>query len=309
MDNTLPNTRNIGGGGYFGGYGGFSQNNLFNISTHYTGNRPILKQEQKECLNCHNMFTLPYNEPNKKLCPHCVSILSSNNNNNTKPNDPKYEPVSAREYYEQNKDRYFIDEKPKLRDSSLKTRRVNRLKLDIPICSKCKKSYDPKTNKRYYYCNDCNDYLCGNCSKKHYLQFPEHKCSQANNQNIDENDNNNDNGMDSKYCLTTNAEPNVNKNNRESREPIAFCMSCGIEKKEFPNVNFIECPTCKKTFCDSCSAKHYRLNQTHSQPLDYLNNVNPEEKKPVKEEKCIFCGVIHRLVPTRIFYDCNICKG
>ena len=138
------------------------------------------------------------------------------------------------------------------------------------------------------------------------MQFPEHKCSQSNNQNIDENDNNN-NEMD--WNLTTNVEPNINKNNRESREPIAFCMSCGIEKKEFPNVNFIECPTCKKTFCDSCSAKHYRLNQTHSQPLDYLNNINQEGKKPVKEEKCIFCGVIHRLVPTRIFYDCNICKG
>ena len=257
-----------------------------------------MKTEQKECLNCHQLFNLPYNEQNKKICPNCVSLLSSNNNQ--KKMEPKYEQISAKEYFEQNKDRYFIDEdnNNKIRNSSLKTRRLNKLRLDIPKCSKCKKNYDPKIHKRFYFCNNCNDYICGNCSKNHYLQFPEHKCSQTINEN---NDNKEINSQ--KYINTENS------NDTNRIEPITMCMSCGVEKKEFPNKNFIECPTCKKTFCDSCSVKHYRLNQTHSQPINNLNNnTNIPNKLPVKEEKCMTCGIIHRNAPMRIFYDCHLCK-
>ena len=299
-DNQNSNTRSGGGFYYGGGYGGYSQSDIFNYTTHYTGNRPIIQTEQKECLNCHKLFNLPYNEPNKKICSNCVSLISSNKN---KPNkDPKYEQVSAREYFELNKDRYFAPEdKNKIRDSSLKNRKVNKLNLDLPICSKCKKGYNPKINKRFYFCNNCNDYICGNCSKAHYLQFPDHKCSQSNNKN----DNNDNDDYDSKNYVRTEYNDII----RNKLEPITMCMSCGVEKKEFPNKNFIECPTCKKTFCDSCSVKHYRLNQTHTQPTSNLNNTNIEYKIPKNDEKCKICGIIHRNVPMRIFYDCNICKG
>ena len=171
-------------------------------------------------------------------------------------------------------------------------------------CSKCKKNYNPKIHKRFYFCDNCKDYICGNCSKAHYLQFPEHKCSQAYSGNNDETRRN-----ESQIHLRT----EMNDTSRNQMEPITLCMSCGIEKKEFPNKNFIECPTCKKTFCDSCSVKHYRLNQTHSQPLNNnFNNystVNIINRMPIKDDKCKFCGTIHRNVPMRIFYDCLICKG
>ena len=212
--------------------------------------------------------------------------------------------MSAREYFEMNKDRYFLDdENDKLRNSSLKTRKVNRLKLDEPICSKCKKYYDPKIHKRFYYCNNCNDYICGNCSKDHYMKFPEHNCSQA----FNVNENNDNKEKNSQNYMNT----DVNDLNsiRNKIEPITMCMSCGIEKKDFPNKNYIECPTCKKTFCDSCSIKHYRLNQTHSQPITNSYNTNIPNKLPIKDEKCKICGIIHRNAPMRIFYDCHICKG
>ena len=291
------------GGGGFSYYG--SQNDLFNATTHYTGNRPILKTEQKECLNCHNLFTLPYNEPNKKICSNCVSLLSSNNINlNQKKVEPRYEPITAKEYFEQNKDRYYLGENDnnKLRNSSLKTRRINRLKLETPICSKCKMNYNPKINKRFYFCNNCDNYICGNCSKNHYLQFPEHKCSQT----INGSNDNNKETNSQKYINTdiNDVYPNKNKN-----ESIAMCMSCGIEKNEFPNKNFIECQTCKKSFCDTCSIKHYRLNQTHSQTINNVNNYQIKNKTPIKEDKCKICGIIHRNAPMRIFYDCYLCKG
>jgi hypothetical protein len=185
----------------------------------------------------------------------------------------------------------------------LKNRRVNSLLLEAPTCSKCKKNYNPKIHKRFYFCDNCKDYICGNCSKAHYLQFPEHKCSQT------YSGNNNDRRNDSQMHLRT----EMNDTNSSRMEPSTLCMSCGIEKKEFPNKNFIECPTCKKTFCDSCSIKHYRLNQTHSQPLNInFNNystVNIINKMPIKDDKCKFCGTFHRNVPMRIFYDCLICKG
>ena len=276
----------------------------------------MLKTEQKECINCHRLFNLPYNEQNKKICPNCVSVLSANNIQ--KKEEPKYE-MSAREYFEQNKDRYFMDEdyNNKIRNSSLKTRRLNRIRLEMPICSKCKKTYDPKNNKRFYFCNNCNNYLCGNCSKNHYLQFPDHKCSQSinnnnynnnnNNYNNNYNNNNNYNEINSKKYMNTEVY-NTNLN-RNPIEPLRMCMSCGIEKKEYANKNFIECPICRKTFCDSCSIKHYRLNQTHSQPMNNSYNTNLPNRQPIKEEKCIICGIIHRNSPMRIFYDCNACKG
>ena len=45
----------------FSNYGGYNPNNLFNATTHYSGNRPILKTEQKECLYCHQFFKLSKN--------------------------------------------------------------------------------------------------------------------------------------------------------------------------------------------------------------------------------------------------------
>ena len=181
---------------------------------------------------------------------------------------------------------------------------MNSLLLEAPTCSKCKKNYNPKIHKRFYFCDNCKDYICGNCSKAHYLQFPEHKCSQTYCNN-----NNDARRNDSQIHLRT----EMNDTGPNQMEPITLCMSCGIEKKEFPNKNFIECPTCKKTFCDSCSIKHYRLNQTHSQPLNNnFNNystVNIINRMPIKDDKCNFCGTFHRNVPMRIFYDCLICKG
>ena len=309
-DTQYSNSKRSGGGGGFSNWGGYSQVDLFNATTHYTGNRPILKTEQKECLNCHQLFTLPYNEPNKKICTNCVHLLSTNNNNNSQ---KKEEPISAKEYFEQNKDRYFYDNNKininnktnnKPRNTSLKNRRVNSLLLEVPTCSKCKRNYNPKIHKRFYFCDNCKDYICGNCSKAHYLQFPDHKCSQTYSNNNDDTRRN-----ESQIYLRT----EMDDTNRKPMEPITLCMSCGIEKKEFPNKNFIECPTCKKTFCDSCSIKHYRLNQTHSQPLNNnFNNystVNIINRMPIKDDKCKFCGTIHRNVPMRIFYDCLICKA
>ena len=45
----------------FSNYGGYNPNNLFNATAHYSGNRPILKTEQKECLYCHQFFKLSKN--------------------------------------------------------------------------------------------------------------------------------------------------------------------------------------------------------------------------------------------------------
>ena len=78
-------------------------------------------------------------------------------------------------------------------------------------------------------------------------------------------------------------------------------------KKKFPNKNFIVLLI--KTFYDSCSVKHYRLNQIHSHPINNLNNINILNKISIKEEKCMTCGIIHRNAPIRIFYDCQLCKG
>ena len=46
-------------------------------------------------------------------------------------------------------------------------------------CPKCFNSYVISPNKRFYYCTDCGNIMCGKCSKTHYIDHPNHNCSIA----------------------------------------------------------------------------------------------------------------------------------
>ena len=53
------------------------------------------------------------------------------------------------------------------------------------ICSQCKSKVDDLTEKKYYYCKECNDIFCRNCIKKHNLIFNNNNTN--NNNNVAEN--------------------------------------------------------------------------------------------------------------------------
>ena len=46
-------------------------------------------------------------------------------------------------------------------------------------CPKCRQVYILTPEIRFYYCSNCENIMCGKCSKTHYLENPEHKCSRA----------------------------------------------------------------------------------------------------------------------------------
>ena len=46
-------------------------------------------------------------------------------------------------------------------------------------CPKCRNVYVLNPEQRFYYCKDCENIMCGKCSKNHYIENPEHNCSKA----------------------------------------------------------------------------------------------------------------------------------
>ena len=46
-------------------------------------------------------------------------------------------------------------------------------------CPKCNNTYVLSPEKRFYYCSDCQNIMCGKCSKIYYLDNPDHNCSKT----------------------------------------------------------------------------------------------------------------------------------
>ena len=92
-------------------------------------------------------------------------------------------------------------------------------------CPKCRNVYILTPEKRFYYCTDCQNIMCGKCSKKHYVDNPDHNCSKAdlNKPDIQEimtafsytlNNNNNKNNVNNR-----NLNNNIDNNNSNVKSP------------------------------------------------------------------------------------------
>ena len=324
------------GGGFSGSGGGLSSDF---ISKHYnTANVSKPVQPRCECINCHSEMK---GDSGKSLCEKCSNNLRAAKNDREfkslkyyqDDNDDKFDTIGTKEFYQLNKDRYLNDlwkeENDKLQkidenidemknnDDNLKIdSKDNKLIFEMPICSKCGKIQNQNSNKGIYFCKNCEGLICGNCSKGHYKENPEHNCNHVNIEDkkywkVPEKLNcsncNQTNPITAIYicnlcegkpfCKNCSQNHNINNPNHvlklfgkldEDSEKSPFKSPIKREKKDIStcqicgvkniisNTNIIPCSTCKIILCDKCQNDHYIKNPTHLKPNE---NIMKSDKK------------------------------
>ena len=195
----------------------------------------------------------------------------------------------------------------------------------MPICIKCGKIQNQNPSKRTYFCKNCEGIICGNCSKSHYIDNPEHicnyiniedkrywiipekiKCSNCNElkpinviyncnicegkpfcKNFSQSHNiNNPNHILKLYGKSDEEHENsLNKLRNENEMDLQNCPNCGAKDILSKN-NLNSCPTCKVVLCDKCQNNHYITNPSHSKPKDN-SEINEYEKRILTDDKLI----------------------
>ena len=296
-----------GGGSSLGGGGG--------MGISYTAN--ISKPVHCECINCHANMT---KNTGKNLCDNCINNLRGPKNDidlkslkyyQDDDNNDKFE-MGTKEFYQLNKDRYLNDlwkeENAKLvkideefnkekNDNNINDENKhdnideNQIILDKPMCSKCGKIQNQNANKGIYFCKDCEGLICGNCSKGHYKENPEHSCNHV---NIE----------DKKYWK------------------VPKKLKCSNCNQITPIDNIYNCNICEgKPICKNCAQNHNINNPNHI--LKLLGKPDEEysrklEKTPTKKSvsknetenyilKCPNCGT-KDIISNSSITPCPTCK-
>ena len=291
-------------------------------------------------------------------CLMVLRKSNSNENNNDKDlktlkyyqddTDDKFDTIGTKEFYQLNKDRYLnelwkeeneklekIDEdfnknKKKVLPNDEKSKKDNKGDLkkgkidnklflfNKPICSKCGKIQNKSTTKGVYFCSNCEGLICGNCSKGHYKDNPDHNCNHVNIEDKQywkipqkircSNCNElkpisiiyNCNICEGKpICKTCSQEHNINNpthmlklfgkldyNSENSPDNIEKdlirCPNCGIKDN-----NLVSCPTCEVVFCVKCSNEHYTFNPSHSKPVE-INLKSDKKSQKIPDDDKLF---------------------
>ena len=199
-----------------------------------------------------------------------------------------------------------------LNDDDIKKKEyIQRLYLvNKPICSKCGVIQNQNLNKGLYFCQDCGGLVCGNCSKSHYKDNPEHNCNHVNiedkkywkipeklkcsncnqfspismiyNCNICEgkpickNCAQNHNINNPNHSLKLFGKPDEDLENLptkiiKNKNELLKCSNCGTKDT---NNNMIICPTCKVVLCGKCQNNHYTNNPSHSKPAENIQIID-----------------------------------
>ena len=261
--------RNIAGpssGGAFGNSAIISRPNFANIS------KPV--STHCECINCHTSIA---KNSGKNLCDKCTNNLREANNNRELKSlkyyqddaDDKFDAIGTKEFYQLNKDRYMSNlwkeenEKiAKIDENFNKNKEEKNLEnvegeflLEKPICSKCGKIQNQNLNKGIYFCKNCGGLICGNCSKAHYKENPEHNCNHV---NIED------------------------KNYWKVPEKIK-CSNCS---QLTPITEIYNCNICEgKPICKNCAQNHDINNPNHILKLFGKSDEENLEKTPIKLKK------------------------
>ena len=233
------------------------------------------------------------------------------NNNNDK--------MTIKDFYQLNKDRYnnatwngkndINNEKNKeikCQNNNMDIEKTDKIKK----CLKCGEIQDINKNKGIYLCENCKGFLCGKCSKMHYLKNPEHKCHYINIQeeSIIEKCKSSNNIFKNKSYLSDlpvlKESKSINlinnyKNEKLKSSQINFTKNCKLCNKTllFNNnseIIFTNCITCKGNLCESCYDIHLKKNKEHNlvQLMTILmkDNINYDNYLLPK----IYCGICRK---------------
>jgi hypothetical protein len=148
-------------------------------------------------------------------------------------------------------------------------------------CPKCNNIYVISPEKRFYYCNDCQNIMCGKCSKAHYLDNPEHNCSKANFDDpatkeylLTDNNNNNNNGLNNNKNINNqiiagnvNAQPS--NSNAPKKRKINVRKYLNKNQNNNNNNDPYQMTGYQYDIIDNNQNNNYN-------PNNYNNNINPE---------------------------------
>ena len=280
------------------------------IGISYTAN--ISKPMHCECINCHASIS---KNSGKNLCDKCINTLRGPKNDIDLKSlkyfqddkEDKFDTIGTKEFYQLNRDRYLndlwkeenykltkIDEdfnkkKNSNKNDDNKNEDINeeQITLDKPICSKCGKIQNQNLSKGTYFCNDCEGLICGNCSKTHYIESPDHNCNHV---NIE----------DKKYWKV---------------QQKLKCSNCN---QFYPTNTIYNCNICEgKPICKNCAQNHNINNPNHIVKLfgkseeDNLEKAPTKKNEPKKETdllKCSNCGT-KDIISNNSMTQCPTCKN
>ena len=196
--------------------------------------------------------------------------------------------LNIKEFYQKNKDRYYNQfwkkEENRNNNNVIKQNKnfVEAIK-EKPNCVKCGIVQDSIQNKGIYKCENCRGFICGKCSKFHYLRNPEHKCYYININDelvLDKSKSTNDILKDkSKVNKLSNSNEkesskcDINQNklfNKIKCNDFNFSRNCFICNSLFPlntdKIILTNCKNCKANLCAVC-------NKTHSEKYPIHNSI------------------------------------
>ena len=171
-------------------------------------------------------------------------------------------------------------------------------------CPQCKNSYVLTREIRFYHCSDCKKIMCGKCSKKHYLEFPEHHCSNTDINGIVTNlsyeftnDMNNN-----KYNTINNLQ---NKDNKKTKLNVKKYLNKNPNQEKINNnINYNE-----KVNSEFNDKDYLNQNNINNNYLDNYNDIIKEEENGAifNYDDCFLCGIKQRENPQDRFYKCREC--
>ena len=173
-------------------------------------------------------------------------------------------------------------------------------------CDICGKDIENPNNENK--CEKCLINLCNDCKPAHYKNNPTHINNYNNNMN-DINDYNTDNKCENcqKILQYSNTSPIFNCNECSKK----LCVDCIVDhNNQYPNHTIV-------LYKNNPNSLYINDNINRStKNIAYNNNIINDNikykatpRKISTDYSCLICKIPHNKFPSRIYYNCNDCKG
>ena len=276
-------------------------NNIKNKKTNKARDISSIIQNQKKAKIYYNT-DISFNTLQKKKTNNSLTYIKKNsdknkqknmniktfkfNKSNTKDKNKNYN-LNIKEFYQANKDRYNNiywhikenihnkNEKNNVMEMKKNNNDIEKLTRNIK-CIKCGVVQDVIKNKGIYKCDKCKGFICGNCSKIHYLKNPEHKSYYINikEESLEDKNQISNNIFYDDLINKSKISDNIKTKDKNEKikyirnNEIIFSLNCSLCNKlfSFNEENFFltNCPICKGNICLNCFKEHSNKYPEHN---------------------------------------------
>ena len=231
----------------------------------------------------------------------------------------KNDKLNIKEFYQKNKDRYntiYSKDNKNIYNKTINGFRANIIDSEKikqnPRCIKCGSIKDINKIRGIYKCEKCKGYICGNCSKIHYLKNPEHKSYYIETENRilpdrykSTNNIFSDRAKSYKpsnlFNLMDRSKSNKDKNVRIDKlksNQIIFSINCKICNKLFPfkeeKIFLTNCANCRGNICSNCFEEHLKNYPEHNFIQMKIILINDNTSYDNYTLPKLYCGKCHK---------------